>query len=326
MVNTAEYVDGLIGELKDQIEFSGLPLFDAAWETALACVGWPYVFGAWGAECTVSERKKRLSYNPSHTTIRTSCKAFDGGTCKGCKWYPDGKRVRCFDCRGFTNWVLKQYGFDLQGQGATSQWNTAANWCAKGKVEDGIPDGVLVNLFIDKNGTKSHTGFYYNGDTCECSSGVQHFHPMKKNRWTHWAVAKCFEKEYNGIHQNPAENATITPTKPSVDKLSYPTIRRGDRGEKVRIMQGLLKELGYDIGSAGVDGDFGSATETALKKFQRANGLSVDGVCGPKTWAALLSTTPKEKRYSVTITDLSESEADALCEKYINATKKEMGT
>lgn len=193
-MNSAEYVSRQIESLKNY----GIPRSEACWQTALLCVGWAYVYGAWGAECTVAERKKRYNAHPEHTTIKTACKAFNGGSCDGCKWYPDEERTRCFDCRGFTDWILKQYGFDLQGEGATSQWNTEANWCKKGKIgTDPIPKNVLVNLFYvkkDEPSKMAHTGFGYNGETCECSSNVQHFTKMA-SKWTHWAVAKCFKDE-----------------------------------------------------------------------------------------------------------------------------------
>ena len=318
-MNTAVYVDGFVNDLKTQIASGGIPLSDACWETALACVGWPYVFGAWGALCTVAERKKRLSYNPSHTTIKTKCKAWTSYDCSNCQWYPNGERTRCYDCRGFTDWILKQFGFDLVGEGATSQWNTASNWCLKGEVKDGIPQGVLVNLFIKKDGTMSHTGFYYNGSTCECSSGVQYFEKMKTGRWTHWAVAKCFEKELNSEPVTPAapKPAPINPGKE--DKpVSYKTIRRGNYGELVKQLQTKLQALGYNLGICGVDGDFGTATEKAVKQFQKDHGLTQDGVVGPKTWEALNSTDKPANpdRYTVTIKNQTAEEASALRAKY----------
>ena len=63
------------------------------------------------------------------------------------------------------------------------------------------------------------------------------------------------------------------------------TLRRGDRGEDVKVLQRALKRAGFDAGT--IDGIFGSRTEAAVRAFQRANGLQVDGIVGPKTWAAL---------------------------------------
>lgn len=57
------------------------------------------------------------------------------------------------------------------------------------------------------------------------------------------------------------------------------TIRKGDRGSDVVTLQRLL-----DITPGGI---FGSQTEAAVKQYQSAHGLIPDGICGPKTWAAL---------------------------------------
>ena len=66
-------------------------------------------------------------------------------------------------------------------------------------------------------------------------------------------------------------------------------LRKGDAGEAVQLMQRYLLELGYDLGSRGIDGDFGSKTETALKSFQQDKGLTVDGEYGAKSHAALMA-------------------------------------
>lgn len=56
--------------------------------------------------------------------------------------------------------------------------------------------------------------------------------------------------------------------------------------EAVRILQPLLAAMGHY--KAAIDGKFGPKTEAAVKAFQRAHGLAVDGSCGPKTWKQLL--------------------------------------
>lgn len=310
-MNNAGQVDNLIARMQEQVAIGAMSRSEAAWIVANACDGWSYTYGAWGALCTPGERRKRYNYNPSHTTIKTKCKGFESGNCSGCEWYPDEERTRTFDCRGFTDYIEKMWGFDLYGDTVSSQWGHDANWCAKGKVSDGVPSNVLVHLFIFKNGTWTHTGFGFRGESCECSSGVQHFAPMKKGRWTHWAVCACYADEYQ---PETGENGPNQPVESEVDKLDYPTLRRSDKGEKVRIMQSLLKEKGYDLGRYGVDGDYGSATEAAVRAFQKDNGLKADGVCGPKTWAALLNN--KAVFFTVTISHLSASVADEIIKKY----------
>ncbi len=54
-------------------------------------------------------------------------------------------------------------------------------------------------------------------------------------------------------------------------------LERGDNGDAVKEMQQLLITLGYSCGSSGADGDFGPATEKALKAFQKAQELAVTG-------------------------------------------------
>ncbi|WP_435112013.1 peptidoglycan-binding domain-containing protein [Nocardiopsis synnemataformans] len=66
------------------------------------------------------------------------------------------------------------------------------------------------------------------------------------------------------------------------------TLYWGDQGTEVRDLQLELLDLGYDLGPAGADGDFGNATLSAVQSFQSTRGLSpVDGVPGPETRAAM---------------------------------------
>lgn|GEM_PF-2305708 len=67
------------------------------------------------------------------------------------------------------------------------------------------------------------------------------------------------------------------------------TLRKGMTGDDVRELQTLLLKHGFD--PQGTDGDFGTKTEAAVKAFQEALGLTVDGIVGPKTWAALDAST-----------------------------------
>lgn len=273
-MHTAKYVDEMAVKLKNK----GIPLSEAAWKLALLCVGWPYIFGDRGQYCTPSHRRTVYAkHGDEHPTIKSKCKNFSGtGSCSGCKFYPGGK-TRAHDCRGFTYRILLQiYGWELMGGGTNSQWNNAANWRAKGEIGT-MPRNVLCCLYVHKDGKKTHTGFGFNDETVECSSGVQHFTTRNK-KWTHWAVPKCVTEE---IHPEPTPTPTPTPDP------KKPTIKRGSTGEYVRLLQGILVQLGYDLGSTAIDGKFGKKTESAVKKFQKANGLVVDGIVGPKTWAEL---------------------------------------
>ena len=61
--------------------------------------------------------------------------------------------------------------------------------------------------------------------------------------------------------------------------------RLGDQGQEVAEIQRALADSGYDIS---VDGDFGPATEAALKSYQKEHGLEVDGLAGPGVYRSLL--------------------------------------
>lgn len=67
-----------------------------------------------------------------------------------------------------------------------------------------------------------------------------------------------------------------------------PQLSKGDKGDKVRVLQELLRGKGYDLGTYGADGDFGGATRGAVMAFQVRNHLSADGIVGKNTWRKLL--------------------------------------
>lgn len=64
-------------------------------------------------------------------------------------------------------------------------------------------------------------------------------------------------------------------------------LEKGDTGSEVTTMQKRLIKVGYSCGAAGADGDFGSDTDSALRKFQKDNGLTVDGQYGTNSKAKL---------------------------------------
>lgn len=73
---------------------------------------------------------------------------------------------------------------------------------------------------------------------------------------------------------------------------SYSTIRQGSSNKNdIKVWQNYLKSQGYDIGSTGADGIFGSKTLAATKQYQKDNGLSVDGIVGKNTWGSMTSNT-----------------------------------
>jgi hypothetical protein len=139
------------------------------------------------------------------------------------------------------------------------------------------------------------------------------------------AEAQMFPQQFR------IQNSKLSPTAPNViptevegspSETRRTTLRKGDKGQAVMELQTLLMKLGYDLGSYGVDGDFGKDTEAAVRRFQRDHGLTVDGVVGPQTRAALEAAVGQGKEkaeeisYSVTIYGLDLTQARAIAANY----------
>lgn len=93
------------------------------------------------------------------------------------------------------------------------------------------------------------------------------------------AEAKVIADYLAGVETKPSS----TPSSPATK--SY--LSKGDKGAAVIDMQSMLIACGYSCGSAGADGDFGSATDKALRAFQTSQKLTADGKYGKASKAAL---------------------------------------
>jgi peptidoglycan hydrolase-like protein with peptidoglycan-binding domain len=82
-------------------------------------------------------------------------------------------------------------------------------------------------------------------------------------------------------------------TRPHPTATTWPVVKQGAKGERVRTIQSLLDQRGARIV---VDGEFGRSTTAAVKAFQRSRGLVVDGHVGPATWQKLVVTIRRGSR------------------------------
>lgn len=294
-MNNYKQVEDLVASLKAQ----GLSKSEIIVETARACIGWPYVWGGYGQYCSPANRKayaeRAVCPSAEAEQIRKNCRVLNGksDSCSGCKYYPSG-RVRFFDCRGFTRWLLQQVGLSLKGAGATSQWNDDSNWAKKGSISD-LPQGQVCCLF-KREGTKmSHTGMHIgNGILIHCSGEVKQG-KITDRGWTHYAIPNGIGSGGAYVVENSTSELQAGPEpapepQPKPQPVTRPMLRKGSRGDAVKEMQARLIERGYNLGKCGADGIFGKMTLAAVKAFQKAKGLKVDGICGPLTWGALLTT------------------------------------
>ena len=96
------------------------------------------------------------------------------------------------------------------------------------------------------------------------------------------------------MENKPVENTKPVESKPQVKEegkllkvMKNKVVRSGNKGDHVKMLQSSLTMLGYNVN--GIDGHCGPGCVNAIKSYQRDNGLSVDGSCGPATWTSILT-------------------------------------
>lgn len=232
------------------------------------------------------------------------------------------------DCANLLRWAAIQCGSKAIHAGSNLIFDCdlkASGRIVNGKKEDGSP--ILPGTFVftgEKQGEHGHVGGYIgSGKVIEdvgTKTGVT-TSKITDTKWKMWGEPKIMLLDVaEGEVILPAEMPENSPNQPdepadgSTASHTLETLRKGQKGDNVRYLQTLLSERGYDLGKYGIDGDFGNATEKAVKAFQKAAGLQQDGVVGPKTWAALQAENPVY--YTVTITHLPAATADEIVNKY----------
>ena len=91
-----------------------------------------------------------------------------------------------------------------------------------------------------------------------------------------------------GLDEPEPEQSEPEKTNNADFTLEMRTLRFGSKGDDVKALQILLIGNGCPCGKWGADGDFGIATENAVKKYQHKHGLEDDGIAGPLTLGSLL--------------------------------------
>ncbi len=105
-------------------------------------------------------------------------------------------------------------------------------------------------------------------------------------------------------------------------EVRFATLRRGDEGDAVKNLQERLRSLGYFNSKS--TGFFGSATESAVKRFQSDNSLKSDGIVGKNTFAVLYSSETEVKKAKNDEVIQSE-EALKKIDAFISYAKEQLG-
>lgn len=101
-----------------------------------------------------------------------------------------------------------------------------------------------------------------------------------KDAWISKLQSACNEAGYS--------NQKVDGIAGPVTLAGCPTLKVGANSSIVGLLQEQLIILGYALPKYGVDKDFGNETKSAVKAFQQAESLAVDGIVGKNTWSVLL--------------------------------------
>lgn len=173
-------------------------------------------------------------------------------------------------------------------------------WCYDSKT---APIAALIcanvsnALGIPNRGVKYSKGLYVLKHTKSPALLVECCFVDNHNDYSKWNADKCGDAIASAIAGKTVKGNTTssssTTSKPTSSKPTSsgkePALGMGDRGSDVKELQKLLISKGYSCGSSGADGIFGSGTKSAVIKFQKANGLTADGLAGKRTMEKLRS-------------------------------------
>lgn len=136
-----------------------------------------------------------------------------------------------------------------------------------------VKDVVAGNIYTIEGNTSNRAELIVNGGTV-----ANKMYSLNSKYIKGYARPKYNET----IEENSSENNTS-------NEIIYLLIKKGSKGNLVRIAQEKLLQKGYVLPKYGADGDFGSETEEAIKQLQRDVHIEVDGIVGKNTWDALNS-------------------------------------
>ena len=197
-------------------------------------------------------------------------------------------------CCQFVWWVFKHAGASalFYGGGKTAwvpsvrkHYTQKGKWIRRG---DGTPKPGDLIIFgnRDDSGSGKHIGII----TKVTSSTVYTVEGNTTKSGYSANGGMVAAKSYSRTNGNIAGYCSVDyddEVKETVE-MTLEVLKKGSKGDNVKALQILLIGYGFDCGSYGADGDFGSATDEAVRNYQKAKGLTVDGIVGKNTWNKLL--------------------------------------
>ena len=204
------------------------------------------------------------------------------GLIKGYQWTNGGQGV--IESIGTDRTFSSKYGaHGCPDKSANGMFTYAkSRGCAWGTM-DTLPEVPGIALRFD-----GHVGVYIGGGYAVEERGFNYGCVKTKvssRKWTHWYQLP-FVDYGDAVFTGGSGVKADTPT--SEYMLGTRTLKKGSKGTDVKAMQEFLLHLGYALPRYGADGEFGTETEVALKKFQTKAGVKQDGVYGSEPHRALM--------------------------------------
>ena len=198
-----------------------------------------------------------------------------------------GYNYRIEWCACFISWLAEKLGItdiipvDMSCNRQISKFKALGVW----HTDRNFESGDIIYYDWDISGDADHVGIVekVSGNTLTVIEGNNGNFPNDRVRRREISSGSSLIFGY----ARPKYPVKSSANGSDVD-ISLPTIRKGDSGNAVKILQLALVAYEYNIGKYGADGDFGSDTESAVKQFQKRSGIAVDGIVGENTWYELL--------------------------------------
>ena len=166
--------------------------------------------------------------------------------------------------------------------------------CCAALAKTGKVTASSLNIRKSADSDSKVVGTLKEGATVTIKDSTGSWYKITANGKTGYVYKKYIKvTDSSGSSDSPKNSSNSSKdTKSKNTGSSDGTCGPGDTGSAVKKVQQRLKKLGYYTGS--IDGDYGNGTTTAVKNFQKRNGLTVNGKVNSKTLAKLNSSDAKK--------------------------------